>query len=419
MHPPPPSGSLVSENAPKLWLPFCVAFATALPISLGSRAIYTESRAWIHCFPPRGNKGQTWREMMALKSVHVRFFLIVKLGVWTDLLRRRRRSTFQWRKRGFGELRSCCPHPLLENQLLGQRRTKSTRKRNTPENADNRLFRESAFSGVVRFGCSLFSSKRAPKHTQKPNTPENARVWEQSITCVFGCVAFSGVLWHLPIIGWSSLSLFLGHRHSWMCWVLGFRSFDVPRCNTLHHLNCQEFIWCSVFWCCSFGTLLFQGFLGFGKDKKRILVSWGVLPCFLAQKRKGRTGECAQIERFFAIAIANCLCFFFFFSSVRNDLQNTHKQTLSPTQSRDNSPNLFVCVWFFIPWQAFWTCMIPRARTCLHFHFPNLTLNVTSIMVPLGLMHIHDAGIGDVLLCLCKLKNINCRGPKWCNPLHH
>ena len=27
-------------------------------------------------------------------------------------------------------------------------------------------------------------------------------------------------------------------------------------------------------------------------------------------------------------------------------------------------------------------------------------------MVPLGLTHIHATGIGDVLLCLCKLKNI-------------
>ena len=32
-------------------------------------------------------------------------------------------------------------------------------------------------------------------------------------------------------------------------------------------------------------------------------------------------------------------------------------------------------------------------------------------MVPLDLTHIHDAGIGHVLLCLCKLKNINYRGP--------
>ena len=32
-------------------------------------------------------------------------------------------------------------------------------------------------------------------------------------------------------------------------------------------------------------------------------------------------------------------------------------------------------------------------------------------MVPLGLTYIHDAGVGDVLLCLCKLKNINYRVP--------
>ena len=32
-----------------------------------------------------------------------------------------------------------------------QRRTKSPRKRNTPENAGNRPFPESAFSGVLRF----------------------------------------------------------------------------------------------------------------------------------------------------------------------------------------------------------------------------------------------------------------------------
>ena len=32
-------------------------------------------------------------------------------------------------------------------------------------------------------------------------------------------------------------------------------------------------------------------------------------------------------------------------------------------------------------------------------------------MVPLGLMHIHDAGVEDVLLCLCKLRHISYRGP--------
>ena len=64
--------------------------------------------------------------------------------------------------------------------------------------------------------------------------------------------------------------------------------FDATRCNTLHHLNCQEFIWCNFFWCCSFGV----------------------------------------------------------------------------------------------------------------------------VMVPMGLTHIHDAGIGDVLLCLCKLRNTKLQGPR-------
>ena len=32
--------------------------------------------------------------------------------------------------------------------------------------------------------------------------------------------------------------------------------FDVTRCNTLHHLYCQEFIWCDVCWCCSFGVVM-------------------------------------------------------------------------------------------------------------------------------------------------------------------
>ena len=32
-------------------------------------------------------------------------------------------------------------------------------------------------------------------------------------------------------------------------------------------------------------------------------------------------------------------------------------------------------------------------------------------MAPLGMTHIHNVGIGDVLLCLCKLKNLNDKGP--------
>ena len=69
-----------------------------------------------------------------------------------------------------------------------RRRTKSTRKRNTPENADNRRFRESAFSGV----CSLFSSKGVPTHpkTQLPKSQIlGAMDYPQfRVCCVFGCV---------------------------------------------------------------------------------------------------------------------------------------------------------------------------------------------------------------------------------------
>ena len=64
----------------------------------------------------------------------------------------------------------------------------------TPQNADIRRIPESAFSGVLRFrvcfGALLEGNKEHPKtqHTRK------RRFWEQSITCVFGCVAFSGAL---------------------------------------------------------------------------------------------------------------------------------------------------------------------------------------------------------------------------------
>ena len=39
-------------------------------------------------------------------------------------------------------------------------------------------------------------------------------------------------------------------------------------------------------------------------------------------------------------------------------------------------------------------------------------------MVLLGLTHIHDAGIGNVLRYLCKFRNVNYRDPNRCNPLH-
>ena len=64
---------------------------------------------------------------------------------------------------------------MLE-RLWAQRRTKSTRKRSTPESAGSRPFPESAFSGVLRFRVLFvpLSSQRAPKSTRKRNTPENA-----------------------------------------------------------------------------------------------------------------------------------------------------------------------------------------------------------------------------------------------------
>ena len=37
---------------------------------------------------------------------------------------------------------------------------------------------------------------------------------------------------------------------------IGGNLFDVTRCNTLHHLNCQRYLWCNVFWCCSFGVVM-------------------------------------------------------------------------------------------------------------------------------------------------------------------
>ena len=74
-------------------------------------------------------------------------------------------------------------------QKLHQRRTKSTRKRNTPENAGNRPFAES-FRVCCVFGCSLFPSKRAPKHTRKRNTPENADSVNGRLPAFLGVLRF-------------------------------------------------------------------------------------------------------------------------------------------------------------------------------------------------------------------------------------
>ena len=54
-------------------------------------------------------------------------------------------------------------------------------------------FQNLRFRVCCVFGCSLFPSKRAPKHTRK------RRFCGRSTTCVFGCVAFSGALWRLPM----------------------------------------------------------------------------------------------------------------------------------------------------------------------------------------------------------------------------
>ena len=96
-------------------------------------------------------------------------------------------STWEKRRKTAFFLR--CP-PTSSN--LHWQAPKSTRKRNTRENAGSRPFPESAFSGVLRFrvcfGALLEGNKEHPKtqHTRK------RRFWERSITCVFGCVAFSG-----------------------------------------------------------------------------------------------------------------------------------------------------------------------------------------------------------------------------------
>ena len=55
-------------------------------------------------------------------------------------------------------------------------------------------FQNLRFQVCCVFGSSLFRSKRAPKHTRK------RRFWERSVTCVFGCVAFSGAFCACQIV---------------------------------------------------------------------------------------------------------------------------------------------------------------------------------------------------------------------------
>ena len=93
---------------------------------------------------------------------------------------------------------------------------KHTRKRNTPENAANPPFPESAISGVLRFrvcfGALLEGNKEHPKtqHTRR------RRFSERSIFCVFGCVAFSGAFPcpSFPFFFWEFLAFFSLARNS-------------------------------------------------------------------------------------------------------------------------------------------------------------------------------------------------------------
>ena len=74
-----------------------------------------------------------------------------------------------------------------------QRRTKSTRKRNTPENAGNRPLPESAFSGVLRFRVCFGALLEGSKTQAKKQHTRKRRFWERSVTCIFGCEAFSAL----------------------------------------------------------------------------------------------------------------------------------------------------------------------------------------------------------------------------------
>ena len=52
------------------------------------------------------------------------------------------------------------------------------------------------------------------------------------------------------------LSIPLGQKTLHTSKKVGGNLFDVTQCNTLHHSNCQEFLWCNVCWCCSFGVVM-------------------------------------------------------------------------------------------------------------------------------------------------------------------
>ena len=65
-------------------------------------------------------------------------------------------------------------------RFLGQRGTKSTRKRNTPENAGNGPFPESAFSGVLRFGVLFVPLKEGAKTHPKTQHTRKRRCFKRN-----------------------------------------------------------------------------------------------------------------------------------------------------------------------------------------------------------------------------------------------
>ena len=72
-----------------------------------------------------------------------------------------------------------------------------------PENATHPKMQVIDRSQNLRFRCVAFSSAlcsplRGAKTHPKMQHTRNRRFWERSISCIFGCVTFSGALWRLP-----------------------------------------------------------------------------------------------------------------------------------------------------------------------------------------------------------------------------
>ena len=120
-------------------------------IFAGSRRFWQNTAVFARtlCGFTRG-RDFTWVKLVASSAVCCRALSFFDLGIRDA-----------WRGRaGWERSRAHGSGVVLSNRAarlslplgtpLHQRRTKSTRKRNTPENAGNRLFPESAFLGVLR-----------------------------------------------------------------------------------------------------------------------------------------------------------------------------------------------------------------------------------------------------------------------------